>query len=490
MLESRHWLAPVVLAIAVAPGCIQPRPLPFGAGSEPPPPDAATPDAATGEVGGDGGRAPRPSPCASDLPPRVALVTVRGPEIVFVMSDGSIRSVYRFDPYPPASGTSFSANVVARDGNVVATATWWGAPDQCDLQAGLLNCPETNRSVLLDLDGRVRWEKQRTGRTSSASIGLTAQVGERGWSVLSDAFGGVLVAPDGTETELPAEARGRPFSGPAVPASLFVAETAKTLFAWWRPDRPLAATEPPIEIGYGNAAFDAGDELDFVGLAPDGARVIAHARPDSTVILPDPVEPGAVDTSSGSWRAIDDGATVVRFDLVTGQTDHLTWTFPAGMRPLGPTAVGHDGSFARVFRDDNVAAAFVSRDGASWSPIGRTLWKVETASVQELGGTYLVSAKGTSEFFVPTQQWADGPDGQTPELVGASVQVVRPADGVAAVIALAWYPIKVSRDGLCAAYWETAPSGARLVLHDLARDLRTPTLETRAAWPPALVFID
>ncbi len=355
----------------------------------------------------------------------------------------------------------------------------------------MLNCPETDRGALLELDGRVRWEKQRSSRTSSASIGFGAQVGEQGWSVLAGAFGGVLVAPDGTETVLPAAGwRGRPFSGPAVPMSLFVAETAKTVFAWWRPDRPLAATEPAIEIGDRIDAFDAGDELDFVGVAPDGARVIAHARPDLTVVLPAHVEPGAIDTSSGSWRAIEDGPTVVRFDLVTGRTDRLTPTFPAGMRPLGPTAVGPDGTLARVFRDDNAASAFVSSDGASWSPIGRTLGKVETASIQSFGGTYLVSAKGTSDFFVPTQQWADAPDGQTPELVGTSVQVVRPPDGVAAAIALAWYPVKVSRDGLCAAYWETTPSGARLVIHDLARDVRTPTVATRAAWPPAFVFIE
>jgi hypothetical protein len=79
----------------------------------------------------------------------------------------------------------------------------------------------------------------------------------------------------------------------------------------------------------------------------------------------------------------------------------------------------------------------VSPDGSTWSPIGRTLGQVETASIEEVGGSYLVIAKGTNDFFVPTQQWADAPAGQAPELLGRSIQLVRPA-GIAAVMRVPW----------------------------------------------------
>jgi hypothetical protein len=48
------------------------------------------------------------------------------------------------------------------------------------------------------------------------------------------------------------------------------------------------------------------------------------------------------------------------------------------MRPLGAAAVGNTGCFARVLRDDHAATTFVSNDGASWRPIGRTPGYVET----------------------------------------------------------------------------------------------------------------
>src|SRR5262249_252648 len=151
----------------------------------------------------------------------------------------------------------------------------------------------------------------------------------------------------------------------------------------------------------------------------------------------------------------------------------FTWALPSGMRALSPYTVGHDGSFARVLRDDHAAAAYVSADGASWSPIGKTMGQGESATIQDYAGTFLVDAQGTNDFFVPTPQWPDAPGGQIPELLQSSVQLVRPATGVAAVINPRWYPVALSSDGQRAAYWEEAPSDTRLVIHDLVRDIRT-----------------
>ncbi|HMF39863.1 MAG TPA: hypothetical protein VKQ32_04160 [Polyangia bacterium] len=469
----------MALAGALGVGCLEARPLPSGAAPAPTPPTSSDPSL---------------SPCAPDLPARLALVAALGTDVMFVMSDGSSRSVYRFDSYAPAGALSFSAGLAVRGDNVVATASWWGtADDQCHLQDGNYTCPETDRLVLLDREGRVLWEKMRSQRASSASIGIGARVGAAGWVVLSDATGSVLVAPDGTETKLPAEVvASRPFPGPALPAVLSTVEAGKRLFAWWQPDRPVAATAPPIALPDSTDWFDAGDQLDFVGRAPDGTTVLVHSGPDGTAVLPGQLDlgTGAPTTWSGSWRAIDDGASVVRYDLVTGTTGRFVWALPAGMRALARAAIGHDGSFIQLLRDDNVAEAFVTDDGSTWTPVGRTLGKVETGSVQDVAGTYLVVAEGTDQFFVPTQQWPENPSGQTPELVGSSVQLVRPSTGVAAVIAPAWSPVVLSTDGVCAAYWEETASGTRLVMYDLAHDTRTAPLETHAASPPAFAFVE
>jgi hypothetical protein len=355
----RKSLAPAVDAAPVPPADAAPPP----ADAAPPPPDAVA----------------RPA-CASELPLRVALATVQDDNVLFVMSDGSSRAVYHF---PTTHLVGPGVSVVAAGGNVFAMWMLWGpTQDQtCGQQNGLVECPETDWLVRLDLDGHVLWEKQLSGRASSASVGGDAR-------------------------------------------------------------RELAGILPP----------------------------------------PSP-SPGPI------WSVVDDGDAVVRTNLVTGETERIVLALPAGMRPLGPYSLDHEGSFARVLRDDTVGSAYLSHDGMSWSPLGRTLGEVEQAGVQDVNGTYLVTAQGTNSFFSPTQTWTAAPDGGAPELRGDSVQLLRPSTGLTA-LALPHFYIGLTSDGLCAAYVETGPTSDRFVLHDLARDVRTPILGVHAGGVVAFTMIE
>src|SRR5262249_15162030 len=104
---GRARLPLFVLAGVLGLGCVERRPLQAGAGS-----GSLVPDGAP--AGEDGGAAHPPTqpPCAPDLPPRLALAAVLGTDLMFVMSDGTSRSVYSFDPYAPAGALSFAARVV------------------------------------------------------------------------------------------------------------------------------------------------------------------------------------------------------------------------------------------------------------------------------------------------------------------------------------------------------------------------------------------
>jgi hypothetical protein len=206
------------------------------------------------------------------------------------------------------------------------------------------------------------------------------------------------------------------------------------------------------------------------------------ARNELAAVLPPPPP-----TAEPTWSVVDDGSdAAVRTNLVTGETERIVFAFPAGMRPLGGYSVDHEGSFARVLRNDYLASAYLSHDGTSWNPLGKTLGDVEQASVQDVSGTYLVTVQGTNSFFTTTQKWSAAPDGGTPaELRGDSLQLLRPSTGLSA---LAHALIGLTSDGLCAAYVEAAQG--RFVLHDLARDVRTPIVGAHAGGPVSFTMIE
>src|SRR4029079_10926419 len=126
------------------------------------------------------------SPCAPDLPPRAVLAVVMGGDVLSVMSDGTSQTLHRFQPYPPDDGISFGVTVVARDGLVVATATWWGGTGLCERMPGMLICPETDRAVLIAGECRVSWEVERSGRTSSGDMGMSSRIGDQGHVLLAN----------------------------------------------------------------------------------------------------------------------------------------------------------------------------------------------------------------------------------------------------------------------------------------------------------------
>jgi hypothetical protein len=263
-------------------------------------------------------------------------------------------------------------------------------------------------------------------------------------------------------------------------------------FAWWRPGNLVAPTDLSIDDPLD--PFDAGSERIFPATAGDGTRVVAHARPDRIETLPVPAEIGAgrATFSSGFWRGFELGGGVVRLNLLTGESARLDPSIPDGMRQIG-AGMGDDGALLSVLRNDFMAGVFRWADAASgWTRIGKILGEVEQVTVRDVAGTYLVDAQGTNRFFVPAQTWQGAPTGQTPELLQTSYQIVRPVDGVDAEIDPILAPwLRVSSDGLCAAYWASTASGLQLTVHDLARDIRFSTSPaTAAARLAAAVWIE
>jgi hypothetical protein len=378
----------LLLAGAVGLGCGVRKALPSDGAAEASAPETEVPAPDAGvelplaDAGAELGPsdAPKLRACASDGPSRVALVTGQDDKVIYVMSDGSSRVVYRF----PTDHKVYPSTSVypAAGGDIFAIWTLFGPTDQeqCEVIDGLGNCPEEDRLVRLDLAGHVLWEKQVSGRSSSASIGRAGR-------------------------------------------------------------NELAAVLPPA-----------------------------------------PPAPGP------TWQTAADGDAVVRTNLVTGESDRIVFTYPNGLRPLGPYSLDHEGSFARVLRDDTIASAYLSRDGTAWTPLGKTLTDVEEGNVRDVAGTYVISVQGTTSFFNPKQVWSPVPDGGTTgELRWDSVQVLRPSAGLASrAMPDLW--IGMTSDGLCAAYIEQA--SGKFVLHDLARDARKQIVGAHAGGNASLAMLD
>jgi hypothetical protein len=112
--------------------------------------------------------------------------------------------------------------------------------------------------------------------------------------------------------------------------------------------------------------------------------------------------------------------------------------------------------------------------GPDWVLLGKTLGGIETVEVGEIGGTYVIDTQGTNDFFVPQQRWQPAPAGEEPALAGRTHQIVRPADGISVEANPPLWRISLSPDGLRALYWETAPGGYTLVMHDLISGTKRP----------------
>jgi hypothetical protein len=227
---------------------------------------------------------------------------------------------------------------------------------------------------------------------------------------------------------------------------------------WWGTLDPAI----PCELRAGALACPA-TEL-WVRIARDG-QVLSEVtqnffRSSVSVGNPSPPDAGMPDVSSAPVPPLPpDPAT-------------FTWSFPPGLTLLSRT-IDSQGWFVAVLRDDHVAGVYRSPDAVSnWTRLGRRLGQVEEVQVGNTAGTYLIFARGTDSFFVPSQVWrddADAPGGGEPELLQDSVQLVRPESNVAEVLNYGYaVSVNLTDDGLCAVNWEPTPSGRQLTIHDLA----------------------
>ncbi len=460
--------------------------------------DTAVPDAGAGGDSGTRADAGAGAACRfdrRDSPVRLALAALVDDSVVFVMTDGSARTVHRFPALAANTvGLSYQADIDQHRGRVVVSQSWWGERGQspCTIDNGSFVCDASDRVVLLNGDGGVSWEKSFTRRASSADIGITILLGDGGDVFVGGVGGGRLISPEGVEETLSSPPIARPFAGPVVPIAAFGRDLPAALFAWWRPGDQVAATELSIEDPLDS--FDSGSDRIFLATAGDGTRVVARARPErvETAAVPAQIGDGPVILSAGAWRGFSRAGGVVRFNLLTGEAEQLDSANPVGMRQMW-AGLGDDGALLGVFRDDFMARLFRLTDPAStWNRMGKTLGQVEQVTVRGFAGTTLVDARGTDGFFGPTQIWQSAPTGPMPELLQTSFQIVRPTDGVDSVIdPTAAASIRVSSDGLCAAYWVPTASGLRLTVHDIARDtLFSTTPVTTAARAAVVVWIE
>jgi hypothetical protein len=159
---------------------------------------------------------------------------------------------------------------------------------------------------------------------------------------------------------------------------------------------------------------------------------------------------------------------------------------------LMSAGVDLDGAFLGVFRDDTMAAVYRSANAAPpWTRIGRTLTDVETVAVGDVAGTYVIDARGTEAFFAPTEKWP-APDAGQADLRGTSYQLARPADGVVDVIRPFLYAsVVLTKDGLCAAYWDDPSGGHQLNVLDIVRAATVPAFTNGGSIPyPIAVWIE
>jgi hypothetical protein len=92
---------------------------------------------------------------------------------------------------------------------------------------------------------------------------------------------------------------------------------------------------------------------------------------------------------------------------------------------------------------------------------------------------------------VPTQKWP-APDAAQADLRGTSYQLARPADGVVdAIRPFLYASVVLTKDGLCAAYWDDASGGHQLTVLDVVRGASVPALTNGGSVPyPIAVWIE
>jgi hypothetical protein len=410
-------------------------------------------------------------------------------EVHFIMTDLTSRTPFSF-----RSGTddltSARYGVQQRGGYVLASAHRWTMDTSCTVVAGNHpECPEWDRVVLLNLAGEVLWDLTFTGRSTSLESGLAAWLAQDGHVVLAGPVARVLVAPRGTTTALPdVRPLAAPVAGPNVPVQLYDADLGITRFAWFQPESGIA----PMDLRVGSVpVFEAADFIAFPASTLEGLPVLVHAAPGTLDLAAVPPEVSAQPDWEGSgpyWLYLVE-AELLRLHLPTGGVERLPWAPPAGTKQFGNVLIDTEGNPTVVVRDDYRAWVAHSPDGSTyWTPIGLSLGAVEDVRVFERGGTFYVHGRGTQEFFVPTQQWSEAPAGLEPDLLGSSRQLVRPSDDVAVAIDASYDELAISRDGLCAAYWQER-DGTWLVMHDVVRGAVVTTIP-RTGLHPAIAWFE
>jgi hypothetical protein len=161
----------------------------------------------------------------------------------------------------------------------------------------------------------------------------------------------------------------------------------------------------------------------------------------------------------GTWQD-----PLYRVTLHSGEVTVIGVRTPDGLRRFqsgfeGPM-LDSDGALLLGMRDEIAGGLYRSQDGSTWSRVGGSISQILDIVGVSRSGTYLVN--GTSSRYAQ-EMWADPTAVEKPDVVGDSIQIVRPGASVQRLVADAdtWEEPQeslLSSDGLCFAYWSTDPT--------------------------------
>jgi hypothetical protein len=322
------------------------------------------------------------------------------------------------------------------------------------------NGNNVSETVLLSgKKGEVLWTSGAvTGGFGNQRLGAEGTLALSFWE--NGASGTRLVWASGESVEVPGII---PIGGPSVSGrfpALLTPDSYLQELGWGMPGE---APEPlAYPAYYGGSPLEVEGALFYLGIADEAAQAVSFVRESEESLNAVPIGSGASHVS-----AVSPPFAVVRSDwiwnaphfLADADAGSLTGValpgdvWPLGMAYYNGATVDDEGGMWLPARNASSGGLYRTTDlGKSWQRVGKSFSDVWDATVLGRGGTFVLQATDTAGYF-PMDPWQPpGPGQAAADVSGPSVEVVRPAEGIARTLDPASMSHVLSKSGACLAY--------------------------------------
>lgn len=406
---------------------------------------------------------------ASAAPHRGVLAWVSGRDVVMVRGDGS-----SFVPFSFGEGVeapSVWAQIASKGGYVAVTGSLYTESGGTYVE-----------TVLLSAEGKVLW-------TSGAALGGYAYpyLGPEGTLAIATWAEGIasteIVWPSGETAEVKGIVPiGAPSADGRFPA-LLTPDSYIQEYGWGEPGAPPEPLAFPAY--FGGSVSESDGVLFYVGMKDESAEQLFFVTESEEAITSVPLTPGTtpfVASLAGPFALVrtdwDFAAPQLLSNSQSGALTPVappTDLHPFGMAYYDGLTVDDQGGLWVPSRTGAVGGFYRTTDfGQSFQRMGKSFSNVWSASVVARNGTFVLAATDMQGYF-PMDPWEQPAQGEAPpDVVGANVQVIRPADGIARSLPSTATGFALDEQGACLAfvvddqiYATSVPEAAELPLGKL-----------------------